>query len=288
MRSTPYSRMCRKIFSKIFKKLNIEEDEKNHLLEMADIKMTYDEYYSMVLMNIVIAFFLSMTLSLVLHNIVSSKITALLIPVIPSVTILLVATYYIYLPESRAKARAKKIDILLPYVANFIATMSSAGISPGEIFKRLSSVDLYGEIQKEARKISKEIYIMGVDTITALKHAIERSPSRKFKDFLQGIISTIQSGSDLNKYFKNIVDKYMYEDLLERKKNLESLAVIAEIFVITVIAFPLFLVIIISTMSLTSSGGAISFNFLYVLSLVILPLAYFGFYVLMKSTAVEV
>ena len=288
MRSTPYSRMCRKIFSRIFKKLNIEEDEKNHLLEMADIRMTYDEYYSMVLMNIVIAFFLSMTLSLVLHNIVSSKITALLIPVIPSVTILLVATYYIYLPESRAKARAKKIDILLPYVANFIATMSSAGISPGEIFKRLSSVDLYGEIQKEARKISKEIYIMGVDTITALKHAIERSPSRKFKDFLQGIISTIQSGSDLNKYFKNIVDKYMYEDLLERKKNLESLAVIAEIFVIAVIAFPLFLVIIISTMSLTSSGGAIPFNFLYVLSLVILPLAYLGFYVLMKSTAVEV
>ena len=288
MRSTPYSRMCRKIFSRIFKKLNIKKDEKNHLLEMADIKMTYDEYYSMVLMNIVIAFFLSMTLSLVLHSIVSSKITALLIPVIPSVTILLVATYYIYLPESRAKARAKKIDILLPYVANFIATMSSAGISPGEIFKRLSSVDLYGEIQKEARKISKEIYIMGVDTITALKHAIERSPSRKFKDFLQGIISTIQSGSDLNKYFKNIVDKYMYEDLLERKKNLESLAVIAEIFVIAVIAFPLFLVIIISTMSLTSSGGAIPFNFLYVLSLVILPLAYFGFYVLMKSTAVEV
>ena len=288
MRSTPYSRMCRKIFSRIFKKLNIKKDEKNHLLEMADIKMTYDEYYSMVLMNIVIAFFLSMTLSLVLHNIVSSKITALLIPVIPSVTILLVATYYIYLPESRAKARAKKIDILLPYVANFIATMSSAGISPGEIFKRLSSVDLYGEIQKEARKISKEIYIMGVDTITALKHAIERSPSRKFKDFLQGIISTIQSGSDLNKYFKNIVDKYMYEDLLERKRNLESLAIIAEIFVITVIAFPLFLVIIISTMSLTSSGGAIPFNFLYVLSLVILPLAYFGFYVLMKSTAVEV
>jgi len=288
MRSTPYSRMCRKIFSRIFKKLNIKKDEKNHLLEMADIKMTYDEYYSMVLMNIVIAFFLSMTLSLVLHNIVSSKITALLIPVIPSVTILLVATYYIYLPESRAKARAKKIDILLPYVANFIATMSSAGISPGEIFKRLSSVDLYGEIQKEARKISKEIYIMGVDTITALKHAIERSPSRKFKDFLQGIISTIQSGSDLNKYFKNIVDKYMYEDLLERKKNLESLAIIAEIFVIAVIAFPLFLVIIISTMSLTSSGGAIPFNFLYVLSLVILPLAYLGFYMLMKSTAVEV
>ena len=288
MRSTPYSRMCKRIFKKIFEKLNIEEDEKNHLLEMADIRMTYEEYYSMAIMNIIIAFVSSIIVSLIIYNLFPSKITALVVFLLPSMLTLIVSSYYLSLPDSRAKARARKIDILLPYVTNFIATMSSAGISPGEIFKRLSTVDLYGEIQKEAKKIAKEIYIMGVDTITALKHAIERSPSRKFKDFIQGIISTIQSGSDLNEYFKNIVDKYMQEDLLERRKNLESLAIIAEIFVISVIAFPLFLVIIISTMSLTSSGGAIPFDFLYILSLFILPMAYFGFYVLMKSTAVEV
>ena len=288
MRSTPYSRMCKRIFKKIFEKLNIEEDEKNHLLEMADIRMTYEEYYSMAIMNMIIAFVSSIIVSLIIYNLFPSNITALVVFLLPSVLILIVSTYYLSLPDSRAKARARKIDILLPYVTNFIATMSSAGISPGEIFKRLSMVDLYGEIQKEAKKIAKEIYIMGTDTVTALKHAIERSPSRKFKDFIQGIISTIQSGSDLNKYFKNIVDKYMQEDLLERRKNLESLAIIAEIFVISVIAFPLFLVIIISTMSLTSSGGAIPFDFLYILSLLILPMTYFGFYVLMKSTAVEV
>ena len=288
MRSTPYSRMCKRIFKKIFEKLNIEEDEKNHLLEMADIRMTYEEYYSMAIMNMIIAFVSSIIVSFVIYNLFPSNITALVVFLLPSMLTLIVSSYYLSLPDSREKARARKIDILLPYVTNFIATMSSAGISPGEIFKRLSTVDLYGEIQKEAKKIAKEIYIMGTDTVTALKHAIERSPSRKFKDFIQGIISTIQSGSDLNEYFKNIVDKYMQEDLLERRKNLESLAIIAEIFVISVIAFPLFLVIIISTMSLTSSGGAIPFDFLYILSLFILPMAYFGFYVLMKSTAVEV
>ena len=73
----------------------------------------------------------------------------------------------------------------------------------------------------------------------------------------------------------------MYEDLEERKKNLDSLAIMAESFVVTVIAFPLFLVIIISIMGLTSGG--ISFDFLYILALLILPLAYFGFYVMMKS-----
>jgi len=48
-----------------------------------------------------------------------------------------------------------------------------------------------------------------------------------------------------------------------------------------VIAFPLFLVIILSVMGLTSGG--ISFDFLYIISLFILPMAYAGFYVMMKS-----
>jgi len=74
----------------------------------------------------------------------------------------------------------------------------------------------------------------------------------------------------------------MMNDLVDRKRNLESLAVMAETFVTTVIAFPLFLVIIISVMGMTSSQG-ISFSFLLILAFLILPMAYFGFYVMMSS-----
>ena len=122
---------------------------------------------------------------------------------------------------------------------------------------------------------------MGIDTITALQHAINITPSDKFKEFLQGILSVIQSGSELGPYFDRCVEKYMEADIVERKKNLESLAVMAEAFVVTVIAFPLFLVIIISIMGMTSGG--ISFEFMYILAFLILPLAYFGFYIMMKA-----
>ena len=73
----------------------------------------------------------------------------------------------------------------------------------------------------------------------------------------------------------------MKDDLIDRKKNLDSLAIMAESFVVTVIAFPLFLVIIMSVMGLTSGG--IDFVFMGLIALVILPLAYFGFYVMMSS-----
>lgn len=287
MRSTIYSRLCKKLISKLVDKLQLEDISKKHMLEKAGIRMTYKEYISTAIMSFFLAFIISLAVSLVIYLNNPSSVTPIIIFLLPTVTPFMVATYFLFMPPSRIRKREKEMDRLLPYVANFVSTMASAGLSPAEIFKTLSKVEIYGEIKEEAKKIAKEIYIMGVDMITALKHAIEVSPSRKFKEFLQGIIGTIQSGSNLNAYLKNKVKEYMVDDLASRKKSLESLAVLAEMFVITVIAFPLFLVIVISVMSFTSSGAGIPFDFLFILSLVLLPLAYAGYYVLMRGMSVE-
>ncbi len=281
MKSTKYTRFCRRIFSNIFQKFNVSENAKNRSLEKANISMVYQEYYSMVLMNIIIGFIVSFFSTLFLYFLAPNNITALFLLILTSIVPVVIGMVYLRLPTSKAKSRGKNIDRHLPYVANFINTMSVAGISPSEIFGTLSGIDLYGEVQKEAKKITTEIELMGVDAITALKNAIAISPSRKFKDFLQGIVEVIQSGAELAPYFDRCVDHYMFDDLQERKKNLDSLAIMAESFVVTVVAFPLFLVIILSVMGLTSGG--IDFIFLYIISLFILPLAYFGFYVMMKS-----
>jgi flagellar protein FlaJ len=281
MKSTKYTRFCRQLFSRIFERFNVTVTDKNNKLEKADISMVYQEYYSMVFMNIILGFIVSFFSSLFLYLFIPNNTTALFILVISSIVPFLIGMVYLQLPASKAKARGKNIDRHLPYVANFINTMSIAGISPSEIFGTLAGIKLYGEIQKEAKKITTEIELMGLDANTALKNAITISPSKKLRDFLQGIIAVLQSGSELAPYFDRCVDQYMADDLNERKRNLESLALMAESFVTTVIAFPLFLVIILSVMGLTSGG--ISFDFLYVISLLILPMAYAGFYVMMKS-----
>jgi len=281
VKSTLYTRFCRRIFANTYERFDISKTSKNRLLERADIAMAYQEYYSMVLMNIILGFISSFLSTLILYLIVPHPITALLILLISSIVTISTGLYYIGLPRTKAKARAKKIDRYLPYAANFINTMSMAGVSPAEIFEALSNVALYGEIQKEAQKITTEINLMGVDTVTALKNAIAISPSDKFKEFIQGILSVIQSGSELGPYFERCVEKYMTKDLVDRKRNLESLAIMAESFVVTVIAFPLFLVIIMSVMGLTSGG--IPFTFMYLIAFMVLPLAYFGFYVMMSS-----
>jgi len=282
VKSTSYTRFCRKLFEKAFERFGLIETIRNNRLAKADIAMVYQEYYSMVLMNIILGFVASFISTLILYLIIPHQITALLILIASSLVTIGIGLYYITLPISKAKSRGKKIDRYLPYAANFINTMSVAGISPAEIFEALSNVELYGELQKEAQKITTEISLMGIDTITALKNAITISPSDKFKEFIQGILSTIQSGSELSPYFQRCVEKYMTKDLVDRKRSLESLAIMAESFVVTVIAFPLFLVIILSVMGLTSKGG-IDFRILYLIAFMILPMSYFGFYVMMSS-----
>jgi len=282
VKSTKYTRFCRRLFARIFERFNISETNKNRLLEKADISMVYQEYYSMVLMNIIVGYIASFIPTLLLYLLVPNNITALLILAISSLLTIFIGLYYLNLPRSKAKSRGKNIDQYMPYATNFINTMSVAGISPAEIFETLSTVELYGEIQKEAKKIAIEINMMGIDTVTALKNAIAISPSAKFKEFVQGMLGVIQSGSQLAPYFDRCVEKFMMNDLIDRKRNLESLAIMAETFVTTVIAFPLFLVIIISVMGMTSSQG-ISFSFMFVLAFLILPMAYFGFYFMMSS-----
>jgi archaellum biogenesis protein FlaJ (TadC family) len=288
MRANTYSKFCTHIFGKLFSRNNKKENsEKNILLAQANILMDYETYNSMALMNTIIGFISALLFSTVLYGFYPSVITILLVPIIPLMVGFSLWMIYRFLPSYRRKRREKNIDLFLPYAVNFISSMAVAGISPAEIFQSISAINMYGEIQKEAKKITNEIMIMGVDSITALKHAIEVSPSKKLRSFLQGIIGTIQSGSDLHSYLSNVADKYMKDDLVEREKDLDLLSVIVEVFVISVIAFPIFLVIIFTVMGFFGGSMATSLVLLLLFSFIILPIAYVGFYALVRSTSLE-
>ena len=288
MKPSNYTNFCRKIFGWLIKKQSKRElEEKELTLERAFIEMDYDEYYSFALMNTFIGIIIGFIASFLLYLIIPNLITTYLLFIIPILGGIISAVIFFNYPDYLVKKRAESIDKFLPYSINFISSMAVAGVSPSDIFQTLSTVDVYGEIQRESKRIAKEIKIMGVDNITALKNAIEFTPSRKFKSFLQGIIGTIQSGSDLHTYLENISEKYLSEDLIERKKHLEMLSVVAESFVIAVIAFPIFLVIILSIMGFFGGDMATSTSILYLFSFLILPFVYLAFYLMIRTTTSE-
>jgi hypothetical protein len=54
--------------------------------------------------------------------------------------------------------------------------------------------------------------LLGHDIVTALNRAIDRTPSIKFQDFLQGQITPLTSGGDLKHYFLSKSDQFLYEN----------------------------------------------------------------------------
>ena len=99
-------------------------------------------------------------------------IVFLLIPLIVAGGIYLIS---LMLPGSTAKARGKKIDLNLPYALNFVSAMSSAGVTPTEIFKSLSKQEIYGEIKEEASWIYRDVALLGTDILTSIKKNIDRT-----------------------------------------------------------------------------------------------------------------
>ena len=288
MKSTRYSKFCSNTFRKIIpKKTKDQQEEKNLYLIQANIFRKYNEYYATALMNVLIGIIISSIIAVVLYFTFTSTFTPVMAFLTPISTAFFIGTAYLYLPTYYIKKRAADIDLFLPYAINFISSMAFAGISPTEIFEALSKVNVYGELQIEAKKITKDITVMGTDNIRALKHAIDISPSKKFKSFLQGMVGTIQSGSDLHIYLRDIAEKYMDQDIVARKKDLDVLAVIAEVLVISVIAFPIFLVVILTVMGFFGGSMTASLDILFIFSFLILPLVYALFYLLIKSTSTE-
>ncbi len=286
-----YQALCYKIFGKKAAKSTQIEYIKR-ALEKAFMEIRPEAYIAYAWMNAVMGAIAGIVLILLYFFVFPSFInlpSKLLSIIIPSPILFAALAYFITLmiPESRANRRKKDIDAKLPYALNFIAAMATAGILPSEIFKSLAEQPVYGEIHKEAAWIYRDIEVFSIDIITALRNAANRTPSIKFQEFLQGAITTITSGGDLKKYFMAKADEYMRENRRTQKEFLETLGILAESYVTVVVAAPLFLIIMLSVMSLFG-GPANTALVLYLIAFIMLPIANLGFAVAIQSMAPEV
>src|SRR3989449_1075313 len=181
-------------------------------------------------------------------------------------------------PAGMAKKRGHKIDKRISGAMSFISAMASADVPVDVIFKELSKQTIYGEVAKEAEWITRDTELLGLDILTAIRKAAQRSPSSKFSDFLQGVVTTSTSGGQLKPYFLVKAEQFEKEDRLEMRKKMETLGMLAESFVTVVVAFPLFLVVIMAIMALISkTGSGFVVLLLYVVVALMIPMSQFGF-----------
>lgn len=272
--------MCYRWFGKTAE--NAVDEKLELALEKAHIEMRPGAYLACVWVNTIIAIILSAIMCITLIflfslDLLQSSILAIICSLIPVIVYVL----FMKRPAMKAKYRGKNIDIHLPYAINFISAMSAAGVTPTEIFKSLSKQKIYGEIREEALWIYRDVELLGRDIISALKANIYRTPSEKFKEFLQGAVVTVQSGGALKPYFMSKADQYMRENRIAQKQMIENLGVMAEAYVCAAVAGILMILIVIPIMMIISN----SFNalFLYLFSIFVIPMIHIAFAWILSS-----
>lgn len=196
-------------------------------------------------------------------------------------------TYIAFLiyPNIEAGNRRRNIDASLPYAINYITSMSTAGITPAEVFRLLGDSPIYGESAVEARYIAREIDIFGRDLIDALRLVSASTPSSRMKEFLQGAMASISSGGNLTAYFRTKSNQYALENRQTQKMFLDTLGLIAESYVTAVVAGMLFLIILQSIMSVLS--GEKTPLFLYAIIYVMIPFGSIGFVIMVSTMTPE-
>ena len=174
-------------------------------------------------------------------NTVQYAIIGILVFALPA----LVGLIQLFTPGWVASSRATNMDRQIPYAASYVSAMAAANATPSQTFKSLArNKDIYGEISNDAAWIFHSMEFMGRDLVTTLKEAVDRTPSERFAEFIQGIIGTVTSGGNLKLYFLNRSEYYAQQNRVHVKDVLQQMALFSEAYVVVAVALPIFAMII--------------------------------------------
>jgi len=194
--------------------------------------------------------------------------------------------FYLY-PVYCADKHKRELDDELPFTSGYMAILASAGVSPEKIFYSLSNLDVPLAASAEAKEVVTNINLFGLDVISALEKASSRTPSEKFRDALEGIISTIHTGGNLGAFLREKFRIAIRLKKLNLKKYSDNLSVLSEVYVALLLTGPLLLVIMVSVMSVLGGGvGLLSPDFvLNLLTYLLIPVCAVIFLIILDSAS---
>lgn len=218
----------------------------------ADAKILFRTYLSLMLFLSLITFIFTFILTLIFSiyiklDIIFSVVGLMIMPsFFASITFFLI---YVY-PATVSNSRKRDIEANLPFALTHMTAIAESGAPPLTIFKILGQFKEYGEISKEFEKISRNVEIFGLDEITALRESILKCPSSDFKDVLEGMLTTIQTGGSLKSYLIEESGKAMFDYTVRREKYNQLLSTYADIYTALLVASPMIFMVTLAALNI--------------------------------------
>lgn len=179
-----------------------------------------------------------------------------------------------YYPRTVAQTRGRSIDILLPHAIVYMYALSYGGTNVVETMRSIAGSPDYGEVSREFDAIVRDMDLFGNDLFTALRNARNLTPSTNFEQFLDDLLSVLDSGGDVTLFLDSEAKTYTREAMEEQEDFLETLSVFSEIFIAAFVAAPLLLIV---TLMVISFLGGQTLSQLYLLTYVVFPVGMTAF-----------
>jgi flagellar protein FlaJ len=184
------------------------------------------------------------------------------------------------IPYSRASARKREINMLLPDAVSFMYALSVGGLNQLEILEAMAKAeDTYGEVAREFQTIVQETEYFDTDYRTSVRKQALTTPSDELSQFLTDMLSIINSGGDMESFLDDKKQKHMRTAKQQQELTLETLELFGEMYM-TLSLFPLLLIIILVIMMLIGQGDQ---AMLYATVYGLIPLTGLGFLVLVST-----
>jgi len=186
-----------------------------------------------------------------------------------------------YYPHYRVDTRRRSLDLLLPHAIVYAYALSFGGMEFVEVARRLADAeDTYGEVANEFDMVVRDIDLFGNDVFTALRNARNLTPSDNTEQFIDDLLSVLDSGGDVTTFLHDESEKYMDRAMAEQETFLETLATLSELFVVAFVAAPLFLVVTLMMMSFLGASTVVP---LFAVVYAVVPLGMAGFLVVVAT-----
>lgn len=177
----------------------------------------------------------------------------------------------VMMPKSSRSSRANGVDGELAFVIGYLSVLITGGVSPIELFRKLSTSTLFPSSAKEARRILMNIDILAMDPVSAIERAARYNPNKMLADFLSGYIAVLKIGGDIRSYMEQKQKEVFNHRSLKLKSATELVGTLAEAYLAATVVMgtSLFIMQIVSAMVLK---GEFNFNMIYFYILGFLPL----------------
>jgi flagellar protein FlaJ len=173
-------------------------------------------------------------------------------------------------PSTKASKRAEAVDAEFPFFAAYMTAMAYGGMTPERLIERLTEIKVFKALSEEARRIMRDVKLLAKDILSALEHNALRHPSRLYRDFMLGYLTTIRTGGGIHHYLEVRTQEVIQARMEDLRNRAERVGLIVEAYaavaVLGTLSFYIFFVV--SGLigggggAFAGTGGLIVYNFI--------------------------